>query len=145
MVAIMCNGMAGNVEIKEEDDNYLMFAKALNKVSVSLCRMIAADGEGASKLLICKVFGAKTDFDAKKIAKCVICSALVKTAIFGADANWGRILCAIGYSGVNVDISKIGVSFGSCGGEVKVCQNGVGIIFSEEMAKKYYLRKRLRF
>ena len=135
MVTVLCNGMAGNEEINDENDDFATFMKVLNSVTVHLCRMIAADGEGATKLLECKVTGAKTLDDAKKVAKSVVCSSLLKAAMFGADANWGRVLCAIGYSGANVDVSKIGVTFESAAGNVCVCQNGMGIDFSEEIAK----------
>jgi glutamate N-acetyltransferase/amino-acid N-acetyltransferase len=111
----------------------------LNTVTVHLCRCIAGDGEGATKLLECKVCGAKTDSIAKIVAKSVICSSLTKAAMFGADANWGRVLCAIGYSGAEVDVEKIDVSFKSQKGEIPVCKNGAGIDFSEEIAKEILL------
>ena len=136
MVAVMANGMAGNEEINKDDENFAEFMKALNTVNVALCRKIAADGEGATKLLECKVSGAKTLEDAKKVAKSVVCSSLLKAAMFGADANWGRVLCAIGYSGADVDINCIDVAFFSDSGMVTVCMNGVGVDFSEELAKK---------
>jgi glutamate N-acetyltransferase/amino-acid N-acetyltransferase len=103
---------------------------------MQLCRMMAADGEGATKLLTCAVSGAPDKASAQKAAKAVIASSLVKTAMFGADANWGRILCAVGYSGASADMQKIGVSFKSPKGAVTVCQNGASIAFSEEDAKK---------
>ncbi len=136
MVTVLANGMAGNVEITKEDENFAEFMKALNTVTVALCRMIAADGEGATKLLECKVSGAKTEEDAKKVAKSVICSSLLKAAMFGADANWGRVLCAIGYSGADVDVNSIDVAFFSNKGMVTVCMNGVGVDFSEDLAKE---------
>jgi glutamate N-acetyltransferase/amino-acid N-acetyltransferase len=117
--------------------------KALNSLTIQLCRMIAGDGEGATKLLECTVTGADTLEAAKIAAKSVICSSLVKAAMFGADANWGRILCAIGYSGADVDVSKIAVSFRSKGGSVTVCEKGAGIPFSEELAKKVLLEKEI--
>ena len=135
MVTVMCNGAAGNEMITEEGEDFAVFMKALNTVNINLCRMIAADGEGATKLLECKVTGAKTEEDAKKTAKSVICSSLLKAAMFGADANWGRVLCAIGYSGADVDVKKIDVSFESKAGKIDVCKNGEGIEFSEELAK----------
>lgn len=135
MVTVLCNGMADNVPITEENGDFETFMKALNTVNVYLCRMIAADGEGATKLLECSVSGAKSDADAKTVAKSVICSNLTKAAMFGADANWGRVLCAIGYSGADVDPGKIDVSFKSRAGTVAVCKNGEGIDFSEEIAK----------
>ncbi len=140
MVTVMANGMAGNEIIVEENDDYKAFMEALNTVNVSLCRMIAADGEGATKLLECKVVGAKTEEAAKKAAKAVICSSLVKAAMFGADANWGRVLCAIGYSGADTDVNKIDVRFVSGAGEILVCKDGAGVEFSEEKAKEILLR-----
>ena len=109
---------------------------ALKEACKSLAKKLAADGEGASKLLICNVKGAKSKKDAVGIAKTVIGSSLVKTAMFGADANWGRILCAIGYSGMNVDVTKVKVTFVSEIGELLVCENGAGVGFDEEWAKK---------
>lgn len=99
MVTVLANGMAGNDTISSDGEDFSEFMKALNTVNVYLCRMIAGDGEGATKLLECKVSGAKTILTAKTVAKSVICSSLLKAAMFGADANWGRVLCAIGYSG----------------------------------------------
>ena len=135
MVCVLANGMAGNAVIEEENDAFKAFMKALNTVTVYLCRRIAGDGEGATKLLECKVDGAKDLPTARTVAKSVICSSLTKAAMFGADANWGRVLCAIGYSGAAVDVSRIDVSFASRAGQVDVCQNGEGIDFSEEIAK----------
>ena len=121
----------------------LLAAPALHKVSVDLSRKIAGDGEGATKLLECKVTGGKTDEIAKKVAKSVICSSLTKAAMFGADANWGRVLCAIGYSGADVDIEKINVSFKSVKGTIEVCRNGAGVDFSEEKAKEILLENEI--
>lgn len=143
MVTILANGMAGNPEITAEGKEFDAFMKALNTVTVYLCRSIAGDGEGATKLLECKVCGADCEKTAKTVAKSIICSSLTKAAMFGADANWGRILCAIGYSGANVDVSKIDVSFSSAAGKIKVCENGAGIPFSEENAKKILLEKEI--
>jgi len=117
--------------------------EALNTLTVQLCRMIAGDGEGATKLLECITTGADTEEAAKTAAKSVICSSLFKAAMFGADANWGRVLCAIGYSGAQVDVNKIGVSFRSSKGEITVCENGAGIPFSEEFAKQILLEKEI--
>ena len=139
MAVILANGLAGNDEITEDNDDFKVFMKALNTVTVALCRMIVGDGEGATKLLECAVNGAKTEPDAKKVAKSVVCSSLLKAAMFGADANWGRVLCAIGYSGADVDISKIDVAFKSEKGTIAVCKNGSGIEFSEEKAKEILL------
>lgn len=143
MVTVLCNGMAENAEITEENEDYEVFMKALNTVTVHLCRMIAADGEGATKLLECKVSGAKSEAIAKTVAKSVVCSSLTKAAMFGADANWGRVLCAIGYSGAAVDVNKIDVAFASAAGEIKVCKNGMGIEFSEEKAKEVLSEKEI--
>lgn len=143
MVTVLCNGCAGNAAITEENADYGIFMKALNTVTVHLCRMIAADGEGATKLLECKVSGAKTESDAKKVAKSVVCSSLLKAAMFGADANWGRVLCAAGYSGADIDVNGIDVSFVSAAGEVAVCKGGCGIEFSEEHAKKVLSEKEI--
>ena len=141
MVTVLANGMAGNKEITAEGEDFSEFMKALNTVTVYLCRMIAGDGEGATKLLECKVSGAKDVATAKTVAKSVICSSLLKAAMFGADANWGRVLCAIGYSGADVDVTKVDVSFKSVKGEITVCVNGAGVTFSEEKAKEILLER----
>ncbi|MFC2821390.1 MAG: bifunctional glutamate N-acetyltransferase/amino-acid acetyltransferase ArgJ [Spirochaetales bacterium] len=143
MVVVLANGMANNSQITEEGDDFSAFMKALNTVTVSLCRLIAGDGEGATKLLECSVTGAADKKTAKTVAKSVICSNLTKAAMFGADANWGRILCAIGYSGADVDVRKIDVAFKSEKGTVEVCKNGAGILFSEETAKEILLEKEI--
>ena len=143
MVTVLANGMAGNKIIDKEDESFAEFCKALNSVTVYLCRKIAGDGEGATKLLECKVTGATDVKTAKTVAKSVICSSLLKAAMFGADANWGRVLCAIGYSGANVDVNKIDVSFESSKGKLDVCVNGAGIDFSEEKAKEILLEKEI--
>ena len=139
MVTVLANGLAGNEIISEDGDDFNTFMKALNTVNIHLCKMIAADGEGATKLLECYVTDAKTVACAKTVAKSVVCSSLLKAAMFGADANWGRVLCAIGYSGADVDISKVGVSFKSVKGIIEVCKNGSGVEFSEEIAKEILL------
>ena len=143
MVTVLANGMAGNTEITAEGEDYTEFMKALNTVTVHLCRCIAGDGEGATKLIECSVTGAQSDSIAKTVAKSVICSSLTKAAMFGADANWGRVLCAIGYSGAVVDVNKIDVSFKSQKGEIPVCKNGAGIEFSEEIAKEILLENEI--
>ena len=143
MVTVLANGMAGNAEITEEGEDFSAFMQALNSVTVSLCRMIAGDGEGATKLLECAVTGAADVKTAKTVAKSVICSSLLKAAMFGADANWGRVLCAIGYSGAAVDVLSVDVAFESAAGKVEVCKNGAGIDFSEEVAKKVLLEKEI--
>ena len=143
MVSVMANGLAGNTMIESEGEDFETFAKALNTVTIYLCKMIAGDGEGATKLLECSVSGAKDEKCAKTVAKSVICSSLLKAAMFGADANWGRVLCAIGYSGADVDVNKIDVSFASKEGTIAVCKNGAGVDFSEEIAKKILLEKEI--
>ncbi len=140
MVTVLANGEAGNAIIDKDGEDFSEFMKALNTITVYLCRQIAADGEGATKLLECKVKGAKDEENAKIIAKSVICSSLVKAAMFGSDANWGRILCAIGYSGADVDITRVDVAFESSVGVIKVCENGAGIDFSEDLAKRILLK-----
>ncbi len=139
MAVVLANGRAGNKEITDEGGDFAVFMKALNSVTVALSRMIVADGEGATKSLECIVTGGKSEADAKKIAKSVVCSSLLKSAMFGADANWGRVLCAIGYSGAELSVDKVGVSFRSAAGEIEVCKNGAGVPFSEETAKKILL------
>ncbi len=136
MVTVLANGMAGNKEISSGGEDFNSFMEALNTVNVYLCRSIAADGEGATKRLECTVTGATDVCSAKAIAKSVVCSSLVKAAMFGSDANWGRILCAIGYSDAEVDVARVDVSFASSKGELTVCKNGAGVDFSEETAKE---------
>ncbi len=143
MVVVLANGQAGNTEIKEDGEDFKTFMKALNTVTVALCKMLAGDGEGATKLLECRVSGAESLDIAKTVAKSIICSSLTKAAMFGADANWGRVLCAIGYSGAKVDVNKIDVSFKSKAGEIVVCQDGAGVEFSEEKAKEILLEKEI--
>ena len=143
MVTVLANGMAGNEKITAEGADFDTFMQALNTVTMALCRMIAADGEGATKLLECVVEGAADTATAKTVAKSVICSSLLKAAMFGADANWGRVLCAIGYSGVAVDVNKVDVAFRSAKGTIVVCQNGAGVDFSEEIAKEILLEKEI--
>ncbi len=143
MVTVMANGLAGNEEITTEGEDFTTFMEALNSITVALCRMIAGDGEGATKLLECVVTGADTEDTAKVSAKSVICSSLFKAAMFGADANWGRILCAIGYSGADVDVNKIDVSFRSAKGQIQVCKDGASLPFSEEKAKEILLEKEI--
>ncbi len=139
MVTVLCNGMAENEIITEDNDDFKEFMKALNSVNVELCRKIAGDGEGATKLLECVVSGADTKETAKTVAKSVICSSLLKAAMFGADANWGRVLCAIGYSGAKVDVNKIDLYFKSEKGKILVCKDGFGVDFSEDIAKEILL------
>ncbi|MBQ4105053.1 MAG: bifunctional ornithine acetyltransferase/N-acetylglutamate synthase [Clostridia bacterium] len=139
MVTILANGMAGNTEITAGSEDFKTFMKALNTVTVYLCRNIAADGEGATKLVECKVQGAKTKQQAKLAAKSVICSSLVKAAMFGSDANWGRVLCALGYGVKDLNPDTVSVSFRSAKGEIPVCVQGAGVPFSEDKAKEILL------
>ena len=134
--AVLANGMAGNPEITAEGPDFHLFCDALRAVCRKLSKLMAGDGEGATKLLVCQTTGAQDRATARTVAKSVICSTLFKAAMFGADANWGRVLCAIGYSGAAVDVDKIGVSFRSAAGQVDVCKNGAGIPFSEEEASR---------
>ncbi|MBQ7321894.1 MAG: bifunctional glutamate N-acetyltransferase/amino-acid acetyltransferase ArgJ [Clostridia bacterium] len=143
MVTVLANGMAGNAPIETEGEDFATFMKALNTVTVNLCRMIAGDGEGATKLLECIVSGADDLTVARTVAKSVICSSLLKAAMFGADANWGRVLCAIGYSGAPVNVDRVDVSFRSPKGEITVCRNGAGVAFSEEKAKEILLERNI--
>lgn len=137
MVSILANGMAGNAPIEAcMGTDYEAFVAALYKVCEKLCAIMAKDGEGATKLLACEVTGAKSTAAAKLVAKAVIKSTLLKAAIFGADANWGRVLCAIGYAGADVDVSKVDVNFRSNRGLIPVCRGGAGVAFSEETAKE---------
>lgn len=139
MVAILANGLAGNAEISAEGADFSAFREALAMVTQTLCKAIAKDGEGATRLITCKVSGAKTTADAKIAAKAVVRSSLLKAAIFGADANWGRALCALGYSGAQLDVAQVGVTFASAKGSITVCTYGAGVNFSEEKAKEILL------
>ena len=143
MVTVMANGLAGNTPIETENEDYRTFLEALKTLAVSLCRSLAADGEGATKLLVCTVSSAPTVSTAKIVAKSVICSTLLKAAMFGADANWGRVLCAIGYADACFDIDKVDVDFTSAAGRIAVCRSGAGVPFSEEEAKKILLEKEI--
>ena len=129
MVLVMANGLAGNAEINKEDEAYAAFKQALYIVMMNMTKMLAADGEGASKMIECTVSEAKDLDTAIIVAKSVIHSPLFKCAMFGEDANWGRILCAIGYAEVDVDLA-------SAKGVLPVCRNGAGVEFSEELAKE---------
>ncbi len=139
-VAVLASGLAENVRIEAKNDDYKNFVLALAAISERLVKLMAKDGEGATKLVECQVNGAKTKEIAKVCAKSVICSSLVKAAMFGADANWGRILCALGYSGADIDVNKVDVYFKSAGGEILVCKNGAGVEFSEEKAKEILVK-----
>lgn len=135
-VAILASGLCENERITEKNDDYRTFTLALSSICEKLVKLMAKDGEGATKLVECVVSGASDVKTAKTCAKAVICSSLVKAAMFGSDANWGRILCALGYSGVDIDVHRVDVKFSSVGGEIEVCKDGSGIDFSEELAKK---------
>ncbi len=144
MCCVMANGLAENAIIDSADSpDYKVFCEALFAVTSYLCRMIARDGEGATHLMEVKVSGAATKDIARTVAKSVACSSLLKAAIYGADANWGRVLCAIGYSKADIDVAKVGVSFKSAAGEIEVCRNGAGVDFSEEKAKQILLEEEI--
>ncbi|MDX9826640.1 MAG: bifunctional glutamate N-acetyltransferase/amino-acid acetyltransferase ArgJ [Spirochaetia bacterium] len=136
MVVVLANGLAGNAAIETEGSEYRTFYEALTWLNTNLARMIAKDGEGATKLIECTVEGASDEAKAVELAKGVICSSLVKTAVFGADANWGRILCALGYTRKDFDPAKVDVAFESASGYIEVCKNGAPLPFNEEKAKK---------
>ena len=142
-LAIMASGLAGNTPVTEKNADYRAFTEALTAAFKAVAKKLASDGEGASRLVICQVSGAKDEPTAKVIAKSVICSSLVKAAMFGADANCGRILCAIGYSGAEVDVKKIDVSYRSAKGEILVCKDGCGLAFDEDKAKEILLEKEI--
>lgn len=135
-VTVMANGLAGNKLIDKEGEDYDTFRQALYIVMMNMTRMLAEDGEGASKLLECSVTGAPDQDTAIIIAKSVIRSPLLKCAMFGEDANWGRVLCAIGYAEAEFDIDKVDVDFESEFGKIAVCRDGSGVEFSEEIAAK---------
>lgn len=133
-VLVLANGMAGNPEIQEGTEEYAKFKEALHEVNVYLAKKIAGDGEGATALFEVHVVGAKTKEDAIKLSKSVACSNLTKTAIAGHDANWGRIICAMGYSGVQFDPEKVDLFFESTAGKIQIAEDGVALDFSEEKA-----------
>ena len=139
MVSVMASGMAKNSEITTENSDYKTFEKALYIVMMNMTKMLAKDGEGATKLLECNVFNAPSLETGIIVAKSVITSSLFKSAMFGSDANWGRILCAIGYANAEFDINKVDVSLASIKGSIDVCKNGAGLDFSEEIAKEILL------
>jgi glutamate N-acetyltransferase/amino-acid N-acetyltransferase len=136
MACILANGLAGNTEIAEENEDFEAFSFALMYCCIYLARMMAKDGEGAAKLIECTVDGAPHEDAARAFAKSVISSSLVKTAMFGADANWGRVLCALGYAGTSFEPEKVRVKFMSAAGEITVCENGAGVDFDEDKAKE---------
>ncbi len=144
MVAVLASGLAGNPRITAEGTDFYAFAAALQAVLINLAKKVAGDGEGASKLLECTVSGASDEKTARVVAKSVIGSSLVKAAMFGSDANWGRVLCAIGYAQADVDVSKVDVTFSSIAGSVQVCRMGAGIDFSEDDASSILMRNEVR-
>ena len=133
---VLANGKAGNPTITEKGEDYAAFLEALQALCVYLAREMASDGEGAKHLITCTVKGAKSELSAEAISKSVICSTLTKAAIFGADANWGRVLCAMGYSGEEFDPDQVDVHFTSAAGDILVCEKGRGVNFDEDLAKK---------
>lgn len=135
-IFILANGKAENAVIDKKDENYDKFVAVLKEINTIMAKNIAKDGEGATKLLECQIYGASTKQDAVKFGKSVINSSLVKTAMFGSDANWGRVLCALGYTGIEFDTSKVNVSFESKAGEILVCKDGGSVAFDEDTAKK---------
>ncbi|HIZ16847.1 MAG TPA: bifunctional ornithine acetyltransferase/N-acetylglutamate synthase, partial [Firmicutes bacterium] len=140
MAEIMASGLAGNDKITAKSAGYGEFLAALKAVLLELAKMMAKDGEGATKLIECRVSGAPDEESARKISRSVVSSSLVKTAMFGADANWGRVMCALGYCGAKVDINKVKINFISDAGSINVCQNGAGVDFDEDIAKQILLR-----
>jgi glutamate N-acetyltransferase/amino-acid N-acetyltransferase len=136
MILILANGLAENPTITEKNENYYAFLKVLTELNTIMAKNIAKDGEGATKLLECQILGAKTEEDAVILGKSVINSSLVKTAMFGSDANWGRILCALGYAKIDFAPEKVDVSFESSAGSIKVCEAGSSLPFDEDIAKK---------
>jgi glutamate N-acetyltransferase/amino-acid N-acetyltransferase len=134
MVLIMANGLSGNDIIEKEDENYKIFLEALKKLNIEIAKMIAKDGEGATKLIECRVLNVPSEKDGEIFGKSVICSNLVKTAFFGCSANWGRILDAVGYSGADFDIDKLQVSLESSKGDILVFKNGEPVEFSADEA-----------
>ena len=135
-VLLLANGMAGNPLIDRENEDYAVFKKALNYVNTELAKKIAGDGEGATCLFEVKVIGAESKEQAVMLSKSVITSSLTKAAIYGHDANWGRILCAMGYSGASFDPDRVDLYFESAAGKLKIIENGVSTGYSEEMATK---------
>lgn len=133
---LLANGLAGNSEITAPGHDYDLFLEALKALCIQISREMASDGEGAKHLITCTVSDAVDELSAETLAKSIISSTLTKAAIFGADANWGRVLCAMGYSGVHFEPEKVNVTFKSASGEIQVCANGRGLDFDEDLAKK---------
>lgn len=144
MACVMANGAAGNRAITAENADYVAFRGALYAVMLNLARMCAADGEGATKLIECVVSQAASEQIAETVAKSVICSSLFKAAMFGADANWGRIACAMGYADCDFDVAKVDVDLASVAGKIAVARNGFGVPFSEDEAKKVLLEDEIQ-
>lgn len=144
MVLIMANGLADNDTIIEKNEDYNLFLEALTTLNIYISKKIAKDGEGATKLIECTVSNANSMDDAETLSKSVVTSSLVKAAIFGSDANWGRILCALGYSGINFDPEKVDVSFASNAGEIIVCIDGSSVNFDEAKAKEILLQDEIK-
>jgi glutamate N-acetyltransferase/amino-acid N-acetyltransferase len=140
---LLSNGAAGNGPLRAADGDYAVFLEALEHICVRFARAIAADGEGASRLLTCTVSGASGEEAAETLAMSVIRSPLLKAAMFGADANWGRVLCALGYAGADFDPEKTDVSFASPAGQIAVCRAGRGLPFDEAAAKKILSEKEI--
>ena len=136
MVVIMANGLAKNLIIANKNDDYYKFVQALTTLNIHLAKMIAKDGEGATKLIECTVKNMTTICDAETLSRSVINSSLVKAAIFGSDANWGRILCALGYAGIDFAPNIVDVTFASKAGSILVCENGSSVNFDESKAKE---------
>lgn len=133
---VLANGLAGNPEITEENEDYRTFAAALNEVNTYLAKKMAGDGEGATALFEVKIVGAESKEQAVTLSKSVVTSSLVKAAIYGHDANWGRILCAMGYSGAQFDPEKVDLFFESAAGRIQIIENGVAVDYSEEEATR---------
>ena len=135
-VLLLANGLAGNQEICEKNEDYEAFCQALNYINETLAKKMAGDGEGCTALFEVKIIGAESKEQAKVLAKSVITSSLTKAAIFGHDANWGRILCAMGYSGAQFDPEKVDLFFESAAGRMQIIENGVAVDYSEEQATR---------
>ena len=136
MLSLLSSGMAGNAEITSDGADFEAFSQALRALCIELAKMIAADGEGAQHMITCRVSGAASEQQAETLSKAVIGSTLVKAAVFGTDANWGRVLCAMGYSGAEFDPDGVNIVFESSAGRITVCENGRGLSFDEDLAKK---------
>ena len=135
MCIVLANGQAGNAMLEDEDEQSAVFEEALHAVMEDLAKKIAADGEGADRLMTCTVTNAADEQTAETLAMSICSSSLVKAAMFGADGNWGRVLCAMGYSGAKFDPQAVSVTFASAAGEIVVCENGKGLLFDEDLAK----------